>query len=106
MWDTYSFTSEPLDGVAVLFYPSKWKGNVVGKMSIVLDALKERFKKYGKVEKENRNAMVVSINDNLRALIYFNGEQTVAMWGNLKPADELDIEKYADAKEKVEPTPY
>lgn len=106
MWDTYNFTSEPLDGVAVLFYPSKWKGNLVGKMSIVVDALKERFRKYGKVEKENRNAMVVTISEKSRAFIYFNGEQTVAMWGNLKPADELDIEKYADAKEKVEPTPY
>ena len=72
-----------------------------GKLELLMKELKAHFKKNGKLEKENDGAAVISFNEKNRALISMEEDRVEVIWGDIKDAKDLDIEKYKNKKEKI-----
>ena len=94
----YSFNNTKVHSLAVAFTNS---GRLNGKLELLLKELKARFKKYGKVEKENSGAAVFTISNTNRATMYLKDDTVYLIWGDIKSVDKLDIEEYKDTKEKI-----
>ena len=71
------------------------------KLRDVFNELSERFKNMGKLEKENNGAVVVTLNNEKRALVAMEKDKVFALWGNTKKVDAIDIEQYKDIKEET-----
>ena len=84
----------------ILSFPNT--GKMRGKMELLLKEIKAFFKKFGKVEKENNGAAVLTINDKNRVKIFMDDDDVTVIWGDIKPVKDLDIEEYKDKKEKIE----
>lgn len=75
-------------------------GRMHGKLRTLFKSLSEHFKKFGKVAKENNGAVVLTLNNGLRALVYMEKDKVSAYWGDLKPVKDIDIDKYKDVEEE------
>lgn len=75
-------------------------GRMRGKLRNLYKILSEKFKKMGKIAKENNSAVVVELNNGERAVVFMQKESVGATWGNLIPANEIDIDQYKDATEE------
>ena len=64
--------------------------------------LSSRFKKIGKVEKENNGAVIVTLNNSHRALVAMEKDKVFVLWGNIKQANSIDISEYENVKEEAE----
>ena len=95
----YAFNSIKPYMIGVAF---SGEGKLNGKLGLLLKEIKAHFKKYGKVEKENAGAAVLTINENKRVIIFIKNNELVVFWGNLKDVDELDIEEYKDFEDNVQ----
>ena len=76
-------------------------GKMMGKLDLLLKELKAHFKKNGQVEKENNGAAYIKYNDKNKAIIYMEEDGVTLHMGNLKEANEFDIEQYENNKEKI-----
>jgi hypothetical protein len=94
----YAFNSFHANGFAVSFTNT---GKMTGKLELLLKELKAHFKKNGKLEKENNGAAVFSFSEKNRAMIYMEEDRVGIIWGDIKEAKDLDIEKYKNTKEKI-----
>ena len=75
-------------------------GRMHGKLRSLFKALSALFKKYGKIAKENNGAIVLTLNNGFRALVYMEKDKVSAYWGDLKPVKDIDIDKYKDVEEE------
>ena len=94
----YTYNNIKLNSLAIGFPNS---GRLNGKLELLLKELKARFKKYGKLEKENNGAAVFTISSNNRAIMYLKDDAVYLLWGDIKSVDKLDIDEYKDTKEKI-----
>lgn len=76
-------------------------GRMKGKLRKTFSALCERFKNMGNVVKENNGAMVIKLTDTKSALVTLTSDEARVRWGLLGNPENIDIEKYKDAKEDV-----
>ena len=95
----YAFNTFKANMLGVIFSNG---GKMNGKLGMLLKELKAHFKKYGKIEKENAGAAVLTINEKNRVMIYMKDNSVTAIWGDLKEVNELDIEEYKDIEEKIQ----
>lgn len=76
------------------------EGRMHGKMRALYKVLYAKFKKMGKVEKENNGAAVISLKNGKRAIVGLKKDNVFVQWGDLKPAKDIDISEYEDACEE------
>ena len=74
-------------------------GRMQGKLSSLFKVLKSKFNAMGKVAKQNDGAIVFNLKNGKRALLYMKGNEVVVIWGELRPANQIDISSYADISE-------
>ena len=72
-----------------------------GKLSRMLDELKKRFKKAGRVVKENDGAIVIALDNNKTAFIYMKPKKVVATWGDIGYPEDFNISEYDGIKEDL-----
>jgi len=72
-----------------------------GKLHLLLDSLKKKFGKYGKLEKENDGAAVYSIDKNNRAIMFMKDYEVILLWGNISDVKSLNIDGYKNVKEDL-----
>lgn len=75
-------------------------GRMKGKMRDLYNLLSGIFKKMGNVVKENNGAVIIDLKNDRRAFVVMSKYQVISFWGNLAPANEIDITKYKDAVEE------
>lgn len=93
----YSFNNYSINSFCVKFDNNRKLRN---KLRLVFVELSTRFKNMGTVEKENNGAVVVSLKNNMRALVAFEKDNVFVLWGKIAAANEIDIEQYKDAHEE------
>lgn len=76
-------------------------GRLLGKLKLVYNELIKRFKKMGKVEKENDGAAVITLKNGKTAFIYMKSKEVHIIWGNIGSASSINIEKYKGIKEDM-----
>lgn len=94
----YAFNSYPANIFMVVFPNS---GKMQGKLGLLLKELKARYKKYGKLEKENSGAAVFTINEKNRVMMFLEEGSVTVIWGQIKSVNELDIDEYKNTEEKI-----
>mgnify|MGYP002620432785 FL=1 len=72
-----------------------------GKLSRMLDELKKRFKKAGRVVKENDGAIVIALDNYKTAFIYMKPKKVVATWGDIGYPEDFNISEYDGIKEDL-----
>lgn len=70
------------------------------KLNLVFKEVSSRFKNMGTVEKENNGAVVVTLSNNMRALVAFEKDNVFVLWGNIAAVKDIDIDQYKDAREE------
>lgn len=93
----YSFNNYSINSFCVKFDNSRKLRN---KLRFVFNELSTRFKNMGTVEKENNGAVVITLKNNMRALVAFEKKNVFVIWGKIAAVNEIDIEKYKDAHEE------
>ena len=76
-----------------------------GKLDRMLQELKKRMRKAGRVVKENSGAMVVALDNNRTALIYMQPKEIVMEWGDIGSPESLSIHEYDGVRENLSLTP-
>ncbi|MBR2204939.1 MAG: WG repeat-containing protein [Prevotella sp.] len=90
----YEFNNLVGDRFAVEFSDS---GILKGKSKQLLNAINEHMKMIGgKLEKSNDNAAVFTLGKDNRAISSREDNKVILVWGNLKPVEELNIDKYTN----------
>lgn len=72
-----------------------------GKLNRMLDELKKRFKKAGRVVKENDGAIVIALDNYKTAFIYMKPKKVVATWGDIGYPEDFNISEYDGIKEDL-----
>ena len=75
-------------------------GRMHGKLRMLFKALSEKFKSMGKVAKENNGAVVLTLNNGLRAFIAMSKDHVSVIWGDIKPVKDINIDEYKDVVEE------
>ena len=77
------------------------KGKLLGKLHMLFEALTNRFKNMGKVEKQNNGAAVITLKNGKTAFVYMKPNEVNIIWGNIGSASSISIDKYKDVKEDM-----
>ena len=93
-----TFTNASVESFKVVFDNA---GKLRLKLREVFNELSSRFKNMGKLEKENNGAIIVTLNNDKRALVAMEKDRVFALWGNIKKVDAIDIDQYKDVKEET-----
>ena len=93
----YIFTNANIKSFLVKFDNNKKLRN---KLHLVFKEVSTRFKNMGTVEKENNGAVVVTLKNNMRALVAFEKDNVSVLWGNIAAVKDIDIDQYKDAHEE------
>ena len=96
--DGYVFNDYSAKAFAVIF-PNSYR--MRGKLRLLLDCLKKKFGKYGKLEKENSGAAVYSIDKNNRVFMFMKDNEVMLLWGNISDVKSLNIDEYKNVKEDL-----
>ena len=93
----YIFTNANIKSFLVKFDNNKKLRN---KLHLVFKEVSTRFKNMGTIEKENNGAVVVTLKNNMRALVAFEKDNVSVLWGNIAAVKDIDIDQYKDAHEE------
>lgn len=77
------------------------KGKLLGKLHMLFEALTNRFKNMGKIEKQNNGAAVITLKNGNTAFVYMKPNEVNIIWGNIGAATSISIDKYKDVKEDM-----
>lgn len=77
-------------------------GRMKGKLRQLHTVLIEKFKKMGKIVKQNNGAAVFELRDGHRAIVAMTKTMVFAQWGNLASAESINIDQYKDVSEDEE----
>lgn len=82
------------------------EGRMKGKLRQLHTVLIEKFKKMGKIVKQNNGAAVFELRDGHRAVVAMTKTSVFAQWGNLASVGNIDIDQYKDVSEEDEDESY
>lgn len=79
-------------------------GRMHGKLRDLLKVLIAKYKTFGTIAKQNDGAAVLTLKNNLRAVIWMEKDHVSVSWGDLKAVKDIDISKYKDVSEEDDPS--